>query len=533
MSETLKFFDALKNSLCCSICLDLFTNPLSLPCGHTFCQTCIHGHWDSQNPQRDTFSCPDCRLVFTQRPEPQKNVSIQGVLDLLKKQNLRTILGASKDSGPKDAKIICPEHNQELTFYCRTEKRCLCYKCMLKSCRNHNIEDIEEQSEKEREKLSSDVEANKQQKEDIEKQIEDWKQKSQSIEEFHNTLVSRVMTKFDQVQNTLEKCQALVVESVRCEEKAALAKVSDHLQHLQKHLQDLNKYHSDAEQLLDTKTSDAEFLQGLLLLTSVGDVPVAPDVEVCGTVQMEAVTKVLPEVTRLLQEELPNALHPEKIQLGTGASSSFPDQLKTELNTNPTTMSFIRTKLYEDYRNLTFDPETANRYIEISHQDCKATHKTSLRHNNVPESPMRFKTWQVMCKEGFLDGSHYWEVEISIFFVRIGVAYGSLKRTNESENNIGRNNCSWSLELRSMGQSVWHGNQEVALIAQKYRKIGVHLDCVAGSVTFYGIKNGDLECLHIFHSVFSERLYPVFWIGEDVSVKLHQVKKTPGDDVAV
>lgn len=30
----------------CSICLDVFTNPSSIPCGHTFCMTCITKYWD-------------------------------------------------------------------------------------------------------------------------------------------------------------------------------------------------------------------------------------------------------------------------------------------------------------------------------------------------------------------------------------------------------------------------------------------------------------------------------------------------------
>uniref|UniRef100_A0A8C2Z624 Uncharacterized protein n=1 Tax=Cyclopterus lumpus TaxID=8103 RepID=A0A8C2Z624_CYCLU len=29
----------------CSICLDVFTNPVSIPCGHNFCQCCILGYW--------------------------------------------------------------------------------------------------------------------------------------------------------------------------------------------------------------------------------------------------------------------------------------------------------------------------------------------------------------------------------------------------------------------------------------------------------------------------------------------------------
>lgn len=554
MSQTLKEVDSIKSSLSCSICLEIFTNPLSLPCGHTFCQACIHGHWDSLNPVPDTFSCPECRGNFPQRPEPQKNVSLQKVVDDWKVLEQKRILVAPAlaESGPKGARTMCQDHNQELTLYCCTEKRCICCKCMLKSCRNHNLQDIEEQSEKERTSLLNNLVSNGHQKENIEKAIEDWNSKSENIKDFHTTLVSGVMTKFDQVRKTLEECQTLVVESTRCEEKAALAQVSDHLHLLQQHLHDLNKYHTEAEQLLDTKTSDAEFLEGLPQLAPVGCAPVPPDVQLCGTAQMNAITKVLPEVTRLLQEELPNALHPVAAQAGTieisvksssfgitstcrptQTSGSFPSKLKTELVTDPTTMSTIRNQLFQDYRNLMFDPETANKHIIISDQNRKATHKTSSRGNTVPESPKRFQSWQVMCTEGFSEGSHYWEVEISTFFVQIGVAYDSLKRTKEMENQIGRNSCSWSLELRSMGHSAWHGNKEVLLNLPMYKRIGVHLDCAAGSITFYGIKDGDLENLHMFHCIFFERLYPVFWIGEDVIVKLHHVQNNVGEDGAV
>lgn len=54
--------------LCC-ICLDIFTNPVSIPCGHNFCLTCIKSYWDT----REHFECPLCKESFRRRPELRIN----------------------------------------------------------------------------------------------------------------------------------------------------------------------------------------------------------------------------------------------------------------------------------------------------------------------------------------------------------------------------------------------------------------------------------------------------------------------------
>ncbi|KAK0155760.1 E3 ubiquitin/ISG15 ligase TRIM25 [Merluccius polli] len=53
-----------EQELTCSICLDLFNNPVSTPCGHNFCQACIGGYW-AASPM---CSCPLCKRQFTERP---------------------------------------------------------------------------------------------------------------------------------------------------------------------------------------------------------------------------------------------------------------------------------------------------------------------------------------------------------------------------------------------------------------------------------------------------------------------------------
>ncbi|XP_074489704.1 E3 ubiquitin-protein ligase TRIM21-like [Sebastes fasciatus] len=56
----------------CSICLDVFTDPVTIPCGHNFCKTCITKHWDINVP----FQCPNCKKIFSTRPELQVNTFI-------------------------------------------------------------------------------------------------------------------------------------------------------------------------------------------------------------------------------------------------------------------------------------------------------------------------------------------------------------------------------------------------------------------------------------------------------------------------
>ncbi|XP_030282100.1 zinc-binding protein A33-like [Sparus aurata] len=56
----------------CSICLDVFTDPVTTPCGHNFCKTCITKHWD----KNDKCQCPDCKEFFNTRPEVKVNTFI-------------------------------------------------------------------------------------------------------------------------------------------------------------------------------------------------------------------------------------------------------------------------------------------------------------------------------------------------------------------------------------------------------------------------------------------------------------------------
>ncbi|XP_073492016.1 uncharacterized protein [Aquarana catesbeiana] len=59
------------DALTCCVCMELYTDPVSLPCGHSYCMGCITRTWQNQHP--GVASCPLCARTYPNRPELNKN----------------------------------------------------------------------------------------------------------------------------------------------------------------------------------------------------------------------------------------------------------------------------------------------------------------------------------------------------------------------------------------------------------------------------------------------------------------------------
>lgn len=63
MASTLSLLD--EKHFLCSLCKDIFTNPATIPCGHSYCLSCLCHYWT----RHQSKYCPNCKRVFPDNPD--------------------------------------------------------------------------------------------------------------------------------------------------------------------------------------------------------------------------------------------------------------------------------------------------------------------------------------------------------------------------------------------------------------------------------------------------------------------------------
>uniref|UniRef100_A0A8C3RL25 Uncharacterized protein n=1 Tax=Chelydra serpentina TaxID=8475 RepID=A0A8C3RL25_CHESE len=120
--------------LTCSLCLDYFQDPVSLDCGHNFCQACISVWWEGL---KTDFCCPECRETFSQR-------------NFKRNRQLRNIVEASRTlrmefTNEPEVRRVCEKHNEVLKVFCQEDQTPICMVCHLsRDHKDHTVVPIEE-----------------------------------------------------------------------------------------------------------------------------------------------------------------------------------------------------------------------------------------------------------------------------------------------------------------------------------------------------------------------------------------------------
>ena len=141
-----KEWQQIEEEITCSICGDLFTDPKTIPCLHTFCKQCIEKSIESNKKMASIVCCPLCRT-------PLARDDISSVPTNFTINRLVEIFGKRKEVGkslaPKEMKCSNCEDGLAAITWCVECENSLCKHCSdahkrMKAFKSHKTVAVEE-----------------------------------------------------------------------------------------------------------------------------------------------------------------------------------------------------------------------------------------------------------------------------------------------------------------------------------------------------------------------------------------------------
>ncbi|KAM5223478.1 tripartite motif-containing protein 5-like isoform 2-T2 [Hipposideros larvatus] len=137
--------------LTCPICLKLLTDPLSLDCGHSFCQACITAdNKESVIGQEGESSCPVCGATY-QPGDLRPNQFVANIVERFREVKVSPEKGQKRD--------LCVQHGEKLQLFCKEDGKVICWLCeRSQEHRGHHTFLVEEVAQEYQEKLQAALE---------------------------------------------------------------------------------------------------------------------------------------------------------------------------------------------------------------------------------------------------------------------------------------------------------------------------------------------------------------------------------------
>ncbi|XP_032997858.1 tripartite motif-containing protein 10-like [Lacerta agilis] len=452
----------------CPICMEYLTDPVTLDCGHNYCQGCIVKYCDTwEQMHLGDLECPICKARM-QRGSFRSNWQLANIVEKIK------LLPPNK--GEKE---LCKRHKEKLHLFCKQDEELVCLLCERSpEHRSHTVVLKEEAAQEYKTLICGRLERLKKEREKILAYEAKIGEESNSLLKLTETERQNIEEKFRQLHQFLEEQEEHLLNEIEEMEKETARRRDEQLARLSRKLSSLERVIQEMEEK-----------------------------------SQQPANELLQDVRCTLQRCK---------QRGTSENPlTFPPELKRKISNfwvaNPilyVEMEKIKvclsslSLLFSPTANVTLDPDTAHPILILS-KDRKSV-RYGYEEQYLPDNPERFRDWPcVLGREGFTAGRHFWEVNVeSGRWWTVGVARKSVERKDilsfRPEEGI------WAVE--KCGGMYWPlTSPDPDLSLNEYpRRIRVTLNYEGGHVS---LSDGDSGAeLHTFSGIsFSgETLLPFF-----------------------
>ncbi|XP_008296157.1 E3 ubiquitin-protein ligase TRIM39-like [Stegastes partitus] len=515
-----------EEQLLCGICLDVFTNPVTLPCGHNFCKNCIMQHWET-NIQCE---CPTCKEPFYRKLDLRVNTFISEMAAQFRKSagwrspnqqvakpgevpcdictetkmkalrsclvclasycetHLKPHLTASRlkrhqltDPVENLEGRMCKIHDKPLELFCKTDQTCVCMLCPVLDHKLHEVIPLKEQFERKKSELGR-------KESEIHRMIQERRQKIQELKhlaKLSKETAEREMADsaqiFTALIQALETAQAELIGTIDKKQKATENEARRFIQELEEDISELMRRRAEVEQLSRSK-DHLHFLQSFSSLGAPQCTKDWSDVHVDVPSYEETVKAAVDQLEEMFGKEMPRLLREAKLN-----------------------------RVQQFMVDVTLDPVTAHGALVLS-DDGKQVHHSVVK-KNLPDNGERFNpSCCVLGKQSFSSGRFYFEVEVKgKTRWTLGVAKASIKRKGIIP--LCPENGHWTVWLKNTDEyAALVGSPLHLSVKTKLQKVGVFVDYEEGLVSFYDVDAADL--LYSFTGCcFTDKLFPFFSPG--------------------
>ncbi|XP_018428859.1 PREDICTED: E3 ubiquitin/ISG15 ligase TRIM25-like [Nanorana parkeri] len=512
----------MRDELECSICLNIYTDPVTLRCGHNFCRVCIDRVLDTQKSS-GVYTCPECREEFYERPALRKNTTLSNIAQRflcaepkpgetrilctncihasvpavrtcllcecsLCENHLRVHSTSPEHVLVEPTKSFasrkCPVHKKVLEYYCTEDAAYICVSCRLDGeHKKHKISPMKDIAEKKKEKLKTLQKKLRSKQEKIGNRVQKLKEHRRKAEEKAAGESQRVTAQFEDLKRRLEDIKKKVLSEISRQQEQASLSVS----HLLKKL--------EIEQ--DELSGKAQRIEKLLKMTDPFTV----------LQERESLNDDSSDSRKGDEEDRKQEDKVYKSDLDEGRISETLYGGLCDL------ITCIKGRISPDKATqVLLDVDTACEDVDIS-GDLKTISKSEMKQYH----PQRFVYYpQVLSACPFSSGRHSWEVEASdTGNWRIGVSYSTVDRSGD-QSYFGDNSKSWCLRRFNNSQySAIHDGKEVSLKDKvSSQRLKVFLDYELGQVSFYELCD-PIRHLHTFTATFTQPLHAAFCVWDD------------------
>ncbi|XP_023816927.1 E3 ubiquitin-protein ligase TRIM62 isoform X2 [Oryzias latipes] len=467
----------ISRDLTCSICLDLFKQPVSLPCDHTFCRGCIEGYWEGpRSPsQGGSGSCPQCRKMYPgQSYRPNRIVAniVESYCHGLEESGTGACLAdvGVAERAPAPVRPRCSRHREELKLYCEEDQELVCLVCGLsQEHRNHSMMCVQDADKKYRASLNSSMDSLKAELNTALQCDREAEEEVKKLKDHTADLKQRIEAQFSDLHQFLYQEEKLLQVKLKTEERRELIRLDEHKALLCVEISRLQR----AVQEIEDKLKEQD---PFTLLRGIKAVLQRPS----------------------LKFEKPVFIPPSLCE------GRFAGPLQYRV------WKSMKGSIYPAPAAITFNSSTANPWLSLTSSLTCVRYQTF--NHAVQDNPNRFNAaLSLLGSQSFTHGRHYWEIEVYSSTVwTVGVARESVPRKGVIKALPA--NGFWTLSL-SYGVQYMAGTSPPTVLSleEPLARIGVYLDYKRGLVSFYNAES--MTHLYTFRETFTETLYPYFNLG--------------------